>query len=254
MAKISIMERLCNILHSFLPITCLYTQADILGYKKEIEALEKRLTEAEERGLQLWQCLKIVHRQAEEAKAASAVEIARLESLSTTDTLTGLLNRRGEEEIVENDLHVIQRSGKEGDLKIAMSVIALDLDRFKVVNDTFGHAAGDMVLRTVAEILLSIFHRKTDKICRTGGDEFLVVLLDATEKQAEALASKLVEAINQDQRLVFGGIRVTASIGIAAIDTRHHDATAAYQTAVHRADEALYTAKSAGRNVVRIAA
>jgi diguanylate cyclase (GGDEF)-like protein len=130
-----------------------------------------------------------------------------------------------------------------------VAVIALDIDHFKQVNDQYGHSAGDVVLKKVADILRSCV-RSTDIICRVGGEEFLIVLPWQTLHEAEVCAHRCRQEVGA-HRFDFGGqiIRVTLSGGIA---TRRADMKACANL-LRDADTALCAAKNAGRNAVRAA-
>lgn len=173
-------------------------------------------------------------------------ENKRLEALSGTDALTGLLNRHGEMRVVGEILSILQRAK----VPIDMSIIVFDLDRFKQVNDNYGHAAGDTVLGIVAELMRSVC-RQTDRLARFGGDEFCIVCLNANPRQAAMVAERLRERIRSHPGLEFDGIgHVTASIGVAAINTGRTDIHTAYLDAKAQADRAVYAAKENGRNIV----
>jgi diguanylate cyclase (GGDEF)-like protein len=163
-----------------------------------------------------------------------------LQRLATTDSLTGLPNRRHFMEQLEYELARIKRFGKPA------SLLMLDLDHFKRVNDTYGHAAGDAVLRHFAELAQTSL-REIDLIGRLGGEEFGVLLPGTTQPGAIELAERLREAVAAAP--VMAGehqIPVTVSIGIAEFDPTdpHPDDILA------RADVALYKAKESGRNRV----
>lgn len=169
-------------------------------------------------------------------------EVERYREDATTDPLTGLLNRRGFERAATR---AIKRAGRNGGVP-PISVILLDLDHFKRLNDTHGHAAGDLALRRVGQVAQD-FARETDAAVRWGGEEILVV----TENElagAEAAAERLRLAI-EGLELPFS--RVTASLGVAQWDGRFTDEPLG--TAIQAADRALYEAKAAGRNRVRTA-
>lgn len=155
-----------------------------------------------------------------------------------TDTLTGLMNRRGVEEALVRELAHRDRSG--GPLSVAI----FDIDHFKRVNDTYGHGAGDAVIREVSRVIAGAV-RATDIAARWGGEEFLVVLPGSDLQGARLLADRVrsrVEAL--DIPLV---PRVTVSGGIARLE----EGEATVDAAVARADTRLYEAKAAGRNAVR---
>jgi diguanylate cyclase (GGDEF)-like protein len=165
--------------------------------------------------------------------------LSQEEEAARTDGLTGLYNRR----CFDAELPVfIERARAIGS---GLALIYLDLDHFKPVNDTLGHAAGDFVLREVSAILKKGV-RKTDLPCRLGGDEFAVVLADLTEAAARNRAEVLRSAIGAfehpgNER----GIRITTSMGGTL-----YRAPETAEALMHRADEALYAAKRAGRNRV----
>lgn len=166
------------------------------------------------------------------ARAQRALEHAAL-----NDPLTGLSNRYGLEARIEQSLSHARRSG----LKLA--VLFIDLDRFKAVNDSLGHASGDTLLCVIAERISGCL-RDTDLVARLGGDEFVVVLSDlARADDAVPVAEKLLEAAMSP--IVIGGleIRTTASIGVCVFPDDGKDVG----TLMKHADTAMYQAKAAGR-------
>lgn len=166
----------------------------------------------------------------------------RTVSMAITDSLTGLYNRH----YLDSHLAaVLDRSRTDGR---PLAVAIIDIDFFKVVNDTHGHAAGDQVLRELA-VRLEKSIRASDLVARLGGEEFIVVMSDTDMDTAQAITARLcrdVEAEPFAASLIDGGLAVTASIGVAVID--HRDKTP--DDLVHRADVALYEAKHNGRNQV----
>lgn len=166
---------------------------------------------------------------------------AHIEHISHHDSLTGLANRHRLNHYLNDRLN----EGVSGDSPLFL--LALDLDRFKPVNDTFGHAAGDLVLREVANAI-SRCTREADLVARLGGDEFIVVANDCrTYEHAERLCQRLIEQINQPIRIDGHDVNVGTSIGIVAAP--YHGLTAA--DLLRYADIALYEAKSNGRNLYR---
>ena len=145
---------------------------------------------------------------AQQVIAEQAQRIRHLESLSQSDELTGLLNRRGFQQAFRRALDLAQRHGEEGVLCL------IDLDGFKLVNDTFGHAAGDMVLRRVADIL-RCFTRDSDLVARLGGDEFAALLVHAKADDAERRALQVKCELNR-ANAVYGGriVPIKASLGV----------------------------------------
>ncbi|MDC6378918.1 diguanylate cyclase [Pseudomonas graminis] len=158
-----------------------------------------------------------------------------------TDILTGLTNRRGGNRLLER-LHAeaLERRG--------YSVVIGDIDHFKRVNDTFGHEAGDIVLKLLAERLTRLM-RKNDGIIRWGGEEFLVVLPHTQIKEAEMLAERLRQQVAAEPfKIGDRNLDMTLSLGISAC--RVDDSK--FGETIVRADQALYRAKKEGRNRVAV--
>jgi diguanylate cyclase (GGDEF)-like protein/PAS domain S-box-containing protein len=170
--------------------------------------------------------------------------MAELERLSESDALTGTLNRRGFLKIAEREFKRARR------LSRSLSIVLLDIDHFKAVNDRFGHAAGDMVLATVADCCRKHI-RDMDVLARYGGEEFIFLLVDASLEDAQKIVTRLKERIAECRvNTIKGEVSVTASFGLACINSN----TTEVETAIRLADEALYEAKNAGRNCIRIRA
>lgn len=167
---------------------------------------------------------------------ARQLEEARREAqrLATTDALTGVQNRRHFLELAEHELLRAQQAGTPA------SVLLLDLDDFKRINDTDGHHAGDAVLQAVAQACVRAL-RPADLLARWGGEEFVVLLPGADREQATELALRLKTAISS-------GTAVTASIGVAS--ARNLGGGDTLQTLIARADAAMYSAKRCGKNTV----
>jgi diguanylate cyclase (GGDEF)-like protein len=159
-----------------------------------------------------------------------------LREQATTDTLTGLLNRRSMLEVLQDELNRAHRLGSP------FSVIMFDIDLFKVVNDSFGHEAGDTVLSAIATRVTSRL-RDVDSFARWGGEEFLLLLPGTDRQGAIALAETCREIIADSPMQGVG--QITASFGVA--DYGHENSVAAL---IRRADSALYEAKNKGRNRV----
>jgi len=169
---------------------------------------------------------------------ASAVET--LERLARTDELTGLLNRRALDKSLAFE---VQRSARTGS---PLALLILDLDHFKQVNDNYGHPAGDLVLRTAAELFRQRL-RGIDIVARLGGEEFAVLLLDSGAKAAQKVAENLVTAVRENTFCSTNGKsmgRITMSIGYAIFPDDAKEA----EVLISRADEALYASKEAGRD------
>ena len=170
---------------------------------------------------------------------SNAHECARLKNLSMRDHLTGLYNRRVFEAMLE--LEARKRTSKP------FSMLLIDLDNFKAINDTYGHGAGDEVLNYVAEMLRLNF-RKADVPARYGGDEFAVLLPETSMDSAQRVAERFRGHISS-RALVFGDSEIvpTVSVGVAAVSDR---ANAQVAHIVEEADRALYRAKAPGKNRV----
>jgi len=164
---------------------------------------------------------------------------AQLQHMADHDPLTGLLNRRSFERELERHIAHMRRYGAEG------AAIVLDVDRFKPVNDTYGHGAGDRLIVRVAELVRARL-RTTDAIARLGGDEFAILLPKADRAGAEAVAHSLVETVRAEAGTDGDtGGPITISVGVAMLDEHPAPSTAAIIAA---ADLAMYEAKRAGRN------
>jgi diguanylate cyclase (GGDEF)-like protein/PAS domain S-box-containing protein len=160
--------------------------------------------------------------------------------LAHTDMLTGVNNRRYLFELAEHEFDVARRYGQP------LSIIMFDLDHFKLINDTFGHALGDQMLQLVTQVTCSQL-RDVDLIGRYGGEEFVIVLPVTSAVQAYLLAERIrsgVTALRVENDK--GAATVTLSIGIA--EMIHEPQDKSVEDVIHRADEAMYAAKQAGRN------
>lgn len=175
-------------------------------------------------------------------RLAVALEKAQLQlrTQALTDELTGLSNRRQVMVRLEQEFHRSVRVGE------SISVISLDIDHFKKVNDTYGHLFGDLVLKTVAERMQNCL-RPYDIVGRVGGEEFLIVAPAAPSEEAVALAQRVISAISSEA-IEDGSstVTVTASAGVAVIS----NADAEAEDLLRKADRSLYEAKSQGRNRV----
>ena len=165
--------------------------------------------------------------------------LEEIQHLAATDSLTRIANRGTFQTVLGKELARVRRSG--GSVALAL----LDLDRFKVLNDTFGHVAGDEVLRRVAKVLEATA-RTADTPARYGGEEFAVILPDTTAEEAMVAAERLRQAVS-DADIEPG---VTVSIGVACFPQDGDDGEAL----VKRADDALYASKRGGRDRVTLAA
>jgi len=161
----------------------------------------------------------------------------RAQHLADHDALTGLPNRRLLEDRLTQALALSQRNRRQ------TAVMFVDLDRFKAINDSLGHAVGDVVLKEVARRLVTQL-REVDTVCRVGGDEFVVVLPEARRSTDVAgVAGKIIETLSQPVRAADRELSVTPSIGIAVFPEDGRDA----EMLIRNADAAMYHAKESGR-------
>jgi diguanylate cyclase (GGDEF)-like protein len=179
---------------------------------------------------------------ADALRASHADQLRALEQLSRTDPLTGLSNRRAFEDEVQRRVASLERHDGAG------SLLLLDLDHFKTLNDTLGHAAGDEALRAVADRLRSLL-RDTDLVARLGGDELAIWLDGSSALGAEKVANTIIAEM-ENVRLLFGNGKtlLSVSIGISewqrSIDDMH--------VLMRRADDALYAVKRSGRGTYQL--
>jgi chemotaxis family two-component system sensor kinase Cph1 len=160
---------------------------------------------------------------------------ARLAHQGLHDALTGLPNRR----LLTERLGLVLKQRARG---VPASVLFIDLDRFKLINDSFGHDIGDALIVEAAE-RISRTTRSADTICRFGGDEFLVLCENTDTRTAESIAGRIVEAFREPVRVDGLELRVTVSVGITAAQAHHRPADL-----LREADSAMYLSKNEGRN------
>jgi diguanylate cyclase (GGDEF)-like protein len=162
-----------------------------------------------------------------------------LRRLATRDQLTGLLNRREFDRILTEEEERVRRFG------YPLALVMIDVDHFKSVNDTYGHPAGDAVLREVARRVATL-PRSVDRVARFGGEEFALVLMQTDRAAALEVARRVCAAVEREPVLVDDRIalNVTVSAGVAALP----DDGKRGADLVTAADKALYTAKARGRN------
>jgi two-component system, cell cycle response regulator len=178
-----------------------------------------------------------------QALESTRADNRRLEELATTDALTRLLNRRA---MMDRLSAEVDRSRR---FKSQVSLLMLDLDYFKSINDQHGHLVGDAILRHVANLLASSI-RTVDVVARYGGEEFVVILPETSTEGAFVFAERLRERIREHRFEIDGNrsFHLTCSVGVATFPTPRVTST---DDLFARADEALYRAKSGGRNLVR---
>jgi diguanylate cyclase (GGDEF)-like protein len=158
-------------------------------------------------------------------------------NLATTDGLTGLYTHRTYQEKLEEEIQKAKR------YRTNLALIMVDTDHFKEYNDTYGHPEGDILLKDICKLLKS-YVRKTDIVCRYGGDEFTIILADLDKKKAIDKAKTIREAIQL--RFNQREVKITASLGVACFP---EDAKSK-QEILTKVDELLYTSKRGGRNKV----
>jgi diguanylate cyclase (GGDEF)-like protein len=179
---------------------------------------------------------------------ALAASNRQLCTSSNRDTLTGLFNRRYVDSVVAN---LARRGNDAGASALAASglVLLMDIDHFKALNDTHGHAAGDQVLRITAERLSKLF-RQEDIVVRWGGEEFLALLPATQAPEAARIAARVLSAVSAQPVDVNGTpVKVTVSVGLCSLGLQLRDRALNWAEVVNLADQALYLAKQNGRNM-----
>jgi diguanylate cyclase (GGDEF)-like protein/PAS domain S-box-containing protein len=202
----------------------LATFDDITELEEKKEALERALAEVRK------------------SQAEIRMQNEELQVLATLDPLSGCLNRRSFLERFERELASARESGT------TLHCLMADIDHFKAVNDSYGHGIGDRVIEVVAAILGARL-RSSDAICRWGGEEFCILLVnrDWSTAQAEAeFARRRVEGIDHDAASLPEGLQLSVSIGMASLETQPETIL----QFIDQADRAMYSAKKAGRNRV----
>lgn len=177
-------------------------------------------------------------------KKTKSLKIARdqAEKLASQDPLTHLLNRRSFSELSENNLDLARR------YKYDLSIVMVDIDHFKKINDTYGHSVGDDVIVMLADILREVF-RRSDIIARYGGEEFIALLPKTSQERAMSFAERLRSTVQQSPMQLKGSkdVFITVSIGVSKVENGLENAI---EKAIKQADSNLYAAKEGGRNKV----
>jgi diguanylate cyclase (GGDEF)-like protein len=179
-------------------------------------------------------------------QAAMTIENAQLfskvEEMALRDTLTGLYNRRYFQQILDYELNRAKR------YRQPLSLVFIDLDHFKEINDQFGHSVGDQFLRQIALKLSSMF-RTTDLVARYAGDEFIAILPTTHHEGAMILARRILEQLGSYQIMVRGKtLQVSVSVGVDTYEGLEGVGSVGF---IDRADKAMYVAKAQGRNRVK---
>ncbi|MFD0672867.1 diguanylate cyclase [Cohnella sp. GCM10027633] len=203
-------------------------EKDIMQTKKKLEELYQQTNEANMR-------LEALHEEYERKQRELMNVNHMLETMALTDPLTGLYNRRYFQESLLANIAMFHRS------QAPFSLIILDIDRFKSINDTYGHPVGDIVLKQLGQLLKSKA-RESDVVARYGGEEFVLLLPQANWDNAVAIAERYRASI---EATPLADLRVTASFGVATMTPGYTD-----ETLIGQADQALYRSKENGRNRV----
>ncbi|OCA92137.1 sensor domain-containing diguanylate cyclase [Pseudobacillus wudalianchiensis] len=206
-----------------------------IDYEKEIRNAKREIEEAYRIKDEALEKLEALHRDVERKQEELMRLNAKLESLAVTDTLTGLKNRRYFIEKLDSHIDHFFLS------KTPFSLLIMDIDHFKKVNDTYGHLTGDQVLREFARIL-EANSKESDTVARYGGEEFIILLPEMNEMQSKQAAERLRKIVEEAP---WSSCPVTISVGAATFT--EHDTNISI---LAKADEALYTSKSNGRNRV----
>jgi diguanylate cyclase (GGDEF)-like protein len=224
------------------------TAAEHVATARQLKELEERRDEVGMMMTSFSRMLTTIQRQAAEINAFAArleaanneleATNARLKEFSFKDEVTGLYNRRFFSIRLDEEISRYRRFNHP------VSVVLMDVDAFKEINDDLGHAAGDETLREIAQLVLK-HSRGINVIARYGGDEFIILLVETTKLGASAYAERLRQVVATS---AFGhGRPITASFGVASVP---QDVAASSEEIVRAADEALYSAKRAGKNTV----
>lgn len=172
----------------------------------------------------------------------NSIQYKKASLLAHSDALTGVRNRSTFDESLEREINLSHRHGQE------FTILVVDIDHFKNVNDTYGHSTGDEVLKTVSTSIQSCI-RTTDMLFRYGGEEFVILLANSDCEKSYVIADRILEAVRDIDLKVKGKqLDLSVSIGLACLkgkDNRH--------TLFDRADSAMYTAKNEGRDQIGVA-
>jgi diguanylate cyclase (GGDEF)-like protein len=211
-----------------------------LGLAALLAELHSRRTALEAVNSRLQELNRDLESRVEERTTELRAMNAQLEELALTDALTGLMNRRAFGDLASREFALCRRQNR------SLALILLDIDRFKSVNDRYGHTCGDIVLQGVAAVLTRVI-RAGDTAVRHGGEEFVVVSPATDREGAVNLAERIRRAL-QAETIRAGDVtlQVTASLGVAVMS----EADENLGQVLRRADEAMYAAKAAGRNHV----
>ena len=184
----------------------------------------------------------------EEVKKMILEDREKLKKLALVDPLTGAFNRGYLDDLMTKAVAREKRNKMEGRENKPFSVLMIDLDHFKQLNDNYGHEMGDKVLQAVVKIMKKNLERETDVLARYGGEEFVIVLENTDEEGATVVAERIRKSIEEETRKMEGLRKVTASIGHATHMADKNEVELA--DIVKSADSAAFKSKRAGRNQV----
>lgn len=204
---------------------------EVIKLTRALRALLRRVGFAEER-------TRVAELRESENARQFAHDLRTLRELADTDPLTHLMNRRSFLEVGHDAMQYFKRYHR------SIATFVIDIDKFKEVNDRYGHAAGDAVIKRVGEVIESLI-RTTDKVARFGGEEFVVLLREVDEENARRLAERIRQRIEQAP-VVFGQTAIGVSVSIGVALAAEHDRD--IDDVIERADKGLYMAKNTGRN------
>ncbi|PWW43316.1 MULTISPECIES: sensor domain-containing diguanylate cyclase [Paenibacillus] len=207
-------------------------EKDIMNTKTKLQELYQATNEANKE-------LERLHEEYKVKQQALIKVNDQLETMASTDLLTGLKNRRFFQDKMLENLALFREN------QHVFSLLVVDIDHFKNINDTYGHPIGDLVLGNLAGLLQSV-SRSTDVVARYGGEEFVIILADCDREQAAATAERYRSQVASAD---WGEYNITVSIGAATVSQEDTD-----QSLFQKADKALYASKTGGRNRVTHAA
>ncbi|UPK42559.1 sensor domain-containing diguanylate cyclase [Paenibacillus pabuli] len=207
-------------------------EKDILNTKTKLQELYQATHEANKE-------LERLHEEYKVKQQALIKVNDQLETMASTDLLTGLKNRRFFQDKMLESLSFFREN------HCLFSLLVVDIDHFKHINDTYGHPIGDLVLGNLAGLLQSV-SRSTDVVARYGGEEFVIIIADCDREQAVTIAERYRSQVASAD---WGEYNITVSIGAATVSQEDTD-----QSLFQKADQALYASKTGGRNRVTHAA
>lgn len=228
-----------GVLLGIILIRQIVAMRDIVVTTQQVQALNAQLQDAHVELRVTHDTLQATHEELVAQHEELALANVRLETLATTDALTQIANHRAMIDVLERELLRARRTGKP------CSVLFMDIDHFKALNDAYGHSAGDVALQQFAHLVQAQL-REIDVLGRWGGEEFVAILPETDESGAEVTAERIREMVAAYLCPIGGGVHLTCSIGISTYPIHGEDR----DHLVALADQAMYTAKQRGRNRV----